>query len=83
MADTADRAAVMAWAVPAYFRIVNRLSTPGSPGWIWAVGNTRIEAGLVARGVLPGGTGWAEEFGDADAVIPRRPQWRQEEVGTP
>jgi hypothetical protein len=80
MGDQAYRREVLAWAGPAYFKIINRLSTPGSPAWCWVMVNVKVEDGLIARGVLPAGIA---DYGGPEGVIPHRRQWRWEEANTP
>jgi len=74
------RRRILTWAVPAYFRILNRLSTPGSPAHLWAIANCRVEDGLIARGVLP------PRFrveGDFDPPLVAPAEWRWELEHTP
>lgn len=80
MTEEERRRRILTWAVPAYFHILNRLSTPGSPAHLWAVGNCRVEAGLIARGVLP------PRFrvdGDGDWPLSAPAEWHHELANTP
>jgi hypothetical protein len=82
MGDQEYRAEVLAWAIPSFFKIINRLSTPGSPAHLWVMAHARVAEGLEARGILPPGGDLSilDAGEDPDTVIPRRPEWHWERL---